>query len=101
MAMAGALRGEQVAVLGLGCKMLWASTVVAVIIERASMTLRRPDTDQESPTAPSSCDSSTVANVREQGFYLIKEVQVSLQLPSSLLALCIASLSLESHHAFW
>lgn len=72
--MAGTLRGEQVAVLGLGCKMLWASTAEAVIIERASMTLRRPDTDQESPTAPSSCDSSTVANVRDQGFYLIEEV---------------------------
>lgn len=62
------------AVLGLGCKMVQASTVVAVIIERASMTLRKPDTDLESPTAPSSCDSSTIANIREQEFYLIKGV---------------------------
>lgn len=66
--MAGALRDEQVAVLGLGCKMLQANTMVAVIIERASVTLRRPDTDLGSPIAPSSYDSPTIANIREQDF---------------------------------
>lgn len=60
--------------LGLGYKMVQASTGVAVTIERISMTLRRRGTDLESPTAPSSCDSSTIANIREQEFYLIKGV---------------------------